>query len=65
MFDGAPEKSRRLAGAYRRMAEDRNVHFLDAGTVIESSEMDGFHLDPEAHAALGQAVADKIAELFD
>lgn len=64
MFHGAPEKSRRLGQAYRRMAEDRNVHFLDAGGVVESSEMDGFHLDPEAHAALGRAVAEKIGEIF-
>ena len=64
MFQDAPAKSKRLAETYGRMAAEKKVHFLDAGSVIESSEVDGFHLDPEAHQALGQAVADKIVEIF-
>jgi len=60
MFIGAQEKSKHLAGFYRAMAEERGVDFLDAGKVIESSLHDGFHLDPECHAALGKAVAATI-----
>lgn len=63
MFAGAPPKSHELARHYRNVAAERGVHFLDAGSVIESSAADGFHLDPDAHAALGRAVAAEIAEL--
>jgi lysophospholipase L1-like esterase len=63
MFAGAPEKSAAMAKYYRAIADERGVGFLDAGTVIRSSEADGFHLDPDAHAALAKAVADGIAKL--
>ncbi|MCB1497223.1 MAG: SGNH/GDSL hydrolase family protein [Bauldia sp.] len=60
MFVGAEPKSKKLAGFYRALAEDRGVEFFDAGSVIESSFHDGFHLDPEAHSALGIAIAAEI-----
>jgi lysophospholipase L1-like esterase len=63
MFIGAPPKSHRLAAEYRRMAAARGVPFFDAGSVIKSSPVDGIHLDPEAHAALGQAIAAEIGKL--
>lgn len=63
MFAGAPAKSREMARHYAAVAAERSVHFLDAGTVIASSKHDGFHLDPEAHLALGRAVAPLIARL--
>lgn len=58
MFAGAPAKSREVPRFYRKMAEELGVEYLDAGTIIESSRFDGFHLDPEAHATLGRKVAD-------
>jgi lysophospholipase L1-like esterase len=64
MFAGAQEKSLQLAGAFAKMAEARQVHFLDAGTLIRSSEVDGFHLDPDAHAVLGRAVADRVRQVL-
>ncbi|WP_421725860.1 SGNH/GDSL hydrolase family protein [Bauldia sp.] len=57
MFAGAYEKSMEFANRYRAMTEERGVDFFDAGSVIESSRYDGFHLDPDAHVALGQALA--------
>jgi lysophospholipase L1-like esterase len=63
MFIGAPPKSHRLAAEYGRMAAERGVHFFDAGSVIKSSPVDGIHFDPEAHAALGKAVAAEIGKL--
>ena len=63
MFIGAPPKSHRLAAEYRRMAEERGVHFFDAGSVIKSDPADGIHFDPAAHAALGKAIAAEIAKL--
>lgn len=63
MLIGAPPKSHRLAAEYGRMAAERGVHFFDAGSVIRSSPVDGIHLDPAAHAALGKAVAAAIGKL--
>jgi lysophospholipase L1-like esterase len=63
MFAGAPEKSRELAKHYRAVAAEQGTHFLDAGSVINSSKHDGFHLDPGAHEALGRAVAAEIGKM--
>lgn len=60
MFAGAYDKAQQFAGRYAAMAQALGVHFLDAGAVATSSAHDGFHLDPEAHHALGEAVAAKI-----
>ncbi|MCP4386438.1 MAG: SGNH/GDSL hydrolase family protein [Hyphomicrobiales bacterium] len=61
LFTDAYEKSGELAGFYRAAAEERGVDFFDAGSVIESSHHDGFHLDPEAHATLGKALAAEVS----
>jgi lysophospholipase L1-like esterase len=61
MFAGAHEKSKGLAREYKAVADKLGVRFFDAGSVIRSSALDGFHLDPESHAALGKAIAAEIA----
>lgn len=58
MFEGAEAKSLRLAEHYRRVAEQFGCEFLDTGTVIESSAIDGFHFEVSEHAKLGRAVAE-------
>lgn len=62
-FVGAPPKSRELAKRMKAVADERGVHFLDAQSVAKSSAVDGFHLDPEAHQAIGAAIAALIGEL--
>lgn len=64
MFAGGAEKSRRLAPFLAAMCERRRVPFVDAGALVESSTVDGIHLDAEAHKALGQAIAQTVAGLF-
>jgi lysophospholipase L1-like esterase len=61
LFVGAVEKSLHLAAEYRKVAATLGARFLDTGSVAKSSVTDGFHLDPEAHAAIGRAVASLIA----
>jgi len=56
-FAGGAEKSRRLTAALHAAAERLAVDFLDAGAHIRTSAVDGVHLDPDAHRALGEAVA--------
>lgn len=63
LFAGAVDKSKEMARHYRKMAETTGAHFLDAGTVARSSAVDGFHLDPDAHAAIGEAIAAEVARI--
>jgi len=63
MFSGGYEKSLRLAPAYQAIAEEYGVPFLNAGAHIQSSAHDGIHLDVEAQATLGRAVAEKMTKL--
>jgi lysophospholipase L1-like esterase len=64
IFTGAAAKSARLGHMYAKVAERRAAAFLDAGAVIASSPVDGVHFEPEAHTALGQAVANAIRAKF-
>lgn len=64
MFAGAEEKSARFAGHYRRFAEQYGCEFLDAGTVIVSSDVDGIHLEADEHRKLGEAVAASIGKVL-
>ena len=62
-FLGAKSRSLGLVSRYRALAETRAIGFLDAGDFIEVSPQDGIHFEPEAHHALGLAVADAIQAL--
>jgi len=64
MFEGAAEKSRRLAQHYQAIATQYGCAFLEAGAVIVSSDVDGIHFDPPEHHKLGLAVAQRVKELL-
>ncbi|MEA3406721.1 MAG: SGNH/GDSL hydrolase family protein [Chloroflexota bacterium] len=64
MFRDGRQKSEALLTHYRAVAEERACHLLDAGEIVESSEVDGVHLEPEGHHALGLAVAEKVREIL-
>jgi lysophospholipase L1-like esterase len=64
MFEGGSEKSRRFAAEYDRVAKAFGVPFLDAGSIIASSDDDGIHLDAAAHARLGNAIAARARDLL-
>ncbi|CAN5807696.1 SGNH/GDSL hydrolase family protein [soil metagenome] len=61
-FGAAREESGRLGSLYRLVARMKGAHFLDAGEVVETSPLDGVHLDEQAHARLGAALADAVRE---
>jgi lysophospholipase L1-like esterase len=63
-FEGGTEKSRELSGHFRAVAEARTCWFLDAGAHVSSSDSDGIHLDREAHASLGSAVANAVRAIL-
>ena len=60
MFDGAHEKSRLLGARYAALAKAMGVSFLDAGSVIQCSDLDGIHYEADQHAKLGQAMAQAV-----
>lgn len=62
-FSGAREVSLKLPALYEALAIARGAGFLDAGSVIEVSPLDGIHFEAEAHRRLGAAVADVIGRL--
>lgn len=63
VFVGARAKSESLGRTFRALAEQKGVDFLDAGTVAESSDRDGIHLEADSHHNLGEAVADKLSAM--
>jgi lysophospholipase L1-like esterase len=60
VFAGAVEKSRQLALEFEVIADALEVHFFDAGSVLACSREDGFHMDAQAHQALGTALAQEV-----
>lgn len=64
MFAGGADKSRKLAAYYETIADRHGAGFLDAGSVAGVDMVDGIHLTPEGHAALGAAMAEKLRDLM-
>lgn len=60
-----PQKSRDFARAYEAVAKELGVAFLDAALYAQPSEKDGIHMGPEAHLALGQAMAQAIRKMME
>lgn len=63
MPDGHNE-SKRFAPLYKAVAERNGVHFLNAADFAYPCDIDCEHLTREGHAALGKAIAEKVAEIF-
>lgn len=64
MFAGGTRKSGEFGLRFGEVAARCNAAFLDAATLVESSAIDGIHLDDDAHRILAAAVAGKVKELF-
>jgi lysophospholipase L1-like esterase len=64
MFLGGAAKSLRLPGLIKGVAQRTGATFFDAGAIVESSAVDGIHLDSDAHRLLGAALAKAVQALF-
>lgn len=64
MFLGGAAKSLELGARFAEVARRCRAAFLDAGAIVESSTVDGIHLESESHRALGLAVARAVEEIF-
>jgi lysophospholipase L1-like esterase len=64
MLEDGTEKSRHLGKLYGELARARGCAFLDTGSVIHSSDLDGIHFERAEHRALGEAVAREVKKIL-
>ncbi|OKH24244.1 SGNH/GDSL hydrolase family protein [Chroogloeocystis siderophila] len=63
-FKGAEPKSKQFGKLYMQFAQRCGCAFLDTAEVINSSDLDGIHLEAGEHLKLGIKVASIIDEIF-
>lgn len=64
MFAGNVEKSKKMPQFFEGVAKTYGVEYLDAGTLVKSSDEDGLHMQADQHAILGKAVAEIVKKMF-
>ena len=64
MFEGGAEKSLQFRDRFSAVAEEKGVDCLDVGSVVQTSNIDGVHLEADAHHSLGVAVAIRAKQLL-
>lgn len=57
-------KSQQFAASFAEVAKELKCGFVDAGSLIETSSIDGVHFSAEAHQILGLAMAE-VVEKFE
>jgi lysophospholipase L1-like esterase len=62
-FEGGLQKSLALAEAFAAVAAACDCPLVDAGAHVVTSDVDGIHLDADAHEALGTALAGTVRSL--
>ena len=63
-FTGAPERAVGMDEAFAREMAALGVDLINEGEFVESSEVDGIHLELDAHATLGEVVTKKVNEIL-
>ena len=63
-FPDAEARSRRFPALYEAVAKQHGVAYLNAQDYVTPSAQDGLHLEVEAHAALGGAVAAAVKRIL-
>jgi lysophospholipase L1-like esterase len=63
-FADAREKSAGISSAYAAIAAETSCAFVDAGSVINVSNVDGVHLDADQHERLGRHLVDPVRRLL-
>ena len=56
MFAGGIEQSKMLASLYADLADETGCGFYDAGSVAQTSPVDGVHLDAANTRAIGKGL---------
>jgi lysophospholipase L1-like esterase len=65
LYAGSEEQSRALPREFARVAASLRVPWLDAGEVVSTSALDGWHLEASQHELLGVAAAAKVRDLLE
>lgn len=60
----APAESLKYPELVKHFTDVLGVEFFDAATVAVPSKVDGLHMDPESHVALGKALAGKVKSVL-
>ncbi|MDK2897037.1 MAG: hypothetical protein PWP04_1157 [Candidatus Atribacteria bacterium] len=63
-FQGGVKKSKELGKYYRIVAAMKKCHFLDAGEIVQTSEIDGVHWEEEENLKFARALAQKVREVL-
>ena len=61
---GGAAESRRFAKYFSHVAKEQGVAFFDAATAAKPSLVDGIHMEPADHRALGVALADCVRRIL-
>lgn len=64
LYAGAEQKSRELPREFARVAAAVGCAWLDAGGVVATSPLDGWHLEADAHEKLGAALVLRVRSLL-
>ena len=57
------EKSQQFAASFAEIAKELKCEFVDAGSFIKTSPVDGVHFSAESHKALGLAMFDVVKRI--
>ncbi len=63
-YAGGEPLSRKLAETYRLVANSSDTTFLDAGSIVQASPIDGVHLEPPAQRKLALAISALVPPLL-
>ena len=63
MFIGGEEKSHQLGAAVHQLCVERKIPMVNAGDSIQSSPIDGIHLEASEHAKLARVVSEAVKKL--
>ena len=64
-FGDVASESRELSKWYGAVAQEKKCLFFDTAACIDSSKIDGVHLDPETHEQLADALKTIVARALD
>ena len=61
---GAVEESKQFPEMVKHFTDAHGVAYFNAASVAVPSKVDGIHMEPESHVALGKALAEKVREII-
>ena len=64
VYEGAPEKSKKLAEQMDLMTKFHGHRFVDAGRIVQSSTVDGVHWDEDQHHRFAEAICKEIIAIL-